>query len=99
MDIGNFVSYELGHDSLSTKLFRKFTLNTIPLKKIKVLKKATDEDITPLNRINWLGFLKKHSLCPIYMLQADEDSPCIFMRLDHGSQVVLKNRLEQLEEK
>ena len=37
MDVGSFVSYELTTERLTTKLFRVFTLNTIPLKKVMVL--------------------------------------------------------------
>lgn len=96
MDIGCFVSYELTVESLTTKLFRVFTLNTISLKKVMVLREAAEKDITPLNRINWFSFLKRRSLCPVYTLQATEKSPRIFMRLDRGSYVVLKNTLRQI---
>jgi len=96
MDIGSFVSYELTAESLTTKLFRIFTLNTIPLKKVMVLREAGEEDITPLNRVNWFTFFKRRSLCPVYTLQATETSPRIFMRLDRGSHVVLQNALEHL---
>ena len=96
MDVGSFVSYEITAESLTTKLFRVFTLNTISLKKVMVLREASDEDITPLNRVNWFSFFKRRSLCPVYTLQAPEKSPRIFMRLDRGSYVVLKNTLRQI---
>lgn len=96
MDIGSFVNYELTAESLTTKLFRVFTLNTIPLKKVMVLREANEEDITPLNRVNWFSSFKRRSLCPVYTLQAKEKSPRIFMRLDRGSHVVLQCTLEQL---
>ena len=96
MDIGHFVSYELTAESLTTKLFRVFTLNTIPLKKVMVLRKAGDEDITPLNRMNWFSSLKRRSLCPVYTLQATAKSPRIFMRLDRGSHIALQSTLAQL---
>jgi len=96
MDIGSFVNYELTAESLTTKLFRVFTLNTIPLKKVMVLREADEEDITPLNRVNWFSFFKRRSLCPVYTLQATEKSPRIFMRLDRGSYIGLQSALEQL---
>jgi hypothetical protein len=96
MDVGSFVSYELSAESLTTKLFRVFTLNTIPLKKVMVLREAVEEDITPLNRVNWFSFFKRRSLCPIYTLQATETSPLIFMRLDRGSHIALKSALGHL---
>jgi hypothetical protein len=34
MDVGLFVSYQLTSESLTTKLFRFITLNTIPLNKV-----------------------------------------------------------------
>ncbi len=95
MDIGSFVNYELSAESLTTKLFRIFTLNTISLKKVMVLREARDEDITPLNRVNWFSSLKRRSLCPIYTLQATEKSPRIFMRLEHGSHIALQCALER----
>lgn len=96
MDVGSFVSYELTAESLTTKLFRTFTLNTIPLNQVMVLREASEKDITPLNRINWFSFFKRRSLCPVYTLQATEKSPRIFMRLERGSYVVLKNTLRQV---
>ena len=96
MDVGSFVSYELTAESLTTKLFRVFTLNTISLKKVMVLREAAEEDITPLNRVNWFSALKRRSLCPVYTLQATEKSPRIFMRLHHGSHVALQSALGQL---
>lgn len=96
MDIGSFVSYELTAELLTTKLFRVFTLGTIPLKKVMVLRKANERDITPLNRVNWFSFFKRRPLCPVYTLQATEKSPLIFMRLERGSHVLLQNALEQL---
>ena len=97
MDIGHFVNYELTAESLTTKLFRVFTLNTIPLQKVMVFREAADEDITPLNRVNWFSCFKRRSLCPVYTLQATEKSPRIFMRLDRGSHFVLQSALEQMQ--
>lgn len=97
MDIGIFVSYELTSKSLVTKLFRTFTLNTIPLQTVMDLREANTKDITPLNRVNWFNFpASRKSLCPVYTLQATEKSPRIFMRLDRGSHVILKSTLEGL---
>lgn len=96
MDVGSFVSYEVTAESLTTKLFRIFTLNTIPLKQVMVLREAVEEDITPLNRVNWFSFFKRRSLCPIYTLQATETSPLIFMRLERGSHIALKSTLGQV---
>ena len=97
MDIGSFVNYELNAESLTTKLFRVVTLNTMPLKKVMVLREASEEDITPLNRMNWFSSFKRSSHCPVYTLQATEKSPRIFMRLDRGSYAVLQNALDQLD--
>lgn len=99
MDIGSFVNYELTAESLTTKLFRIFTLNTIPLKKVMVFREAGEEDITPLNRVNWFSSFKPRSLCPVYTLQASDKSPRIFMRLDRGSHIALQSALEQLHAK
>ena len=96
MDVGSFVKYELTAELLTTKLFRIFTLNTIPLKKVMILREASEEDITPLNRVNWFSGFKRRSLCPVYTLQATEKSPRIFMRLDRGSHYVLQSALDQL---
>ena len=96
MDVGSFVNYELTAESLTTKLFRVFTLNTIPLNKVMILREAAEDEITPLNRVNWFSSFKRRSLCPVYTLQATEKSPRIFMRLDRGSHIVLQSALEQL---
>lgn len=96
MDIGSFVNYEITAESLTTKLFRVFTLNTIPLKKVMVLREAADTDITPLNKVNWFSSFKRRSLCPVYTLQATEKSPRIFMRLDRGSYVAMQVALKQM---
>jgi hypothetical protein len=96
MDVGSVLSYELTAESLSTKLFRIFTLNTIPLKQVAELREASEEDITPLNRVNWFSFLKRRSLCPVYTLLATEKSPRIFMRLNRGSYIAMNSTLEQL---
>ena len=98
MDIGTFVNYELTAESLTTKLFRIFTLNTILLTKVKVFREAGEEDITPLNRVNWFSFWKRRSLSPVYTLQATERSPRIFMRLDRGSHIVLESAIHQLHQ-
>ena len=96
MDIGSFVNYEITAELLTTKLFRFITLNSIPLKKVKVLREAGDEDITQLNRLNWFSSFRRRSLCPVYTLQATDKSPRIFMRLDRGSYVALHSTLTQL---
>lgn len=97
MDIGLFVSYELTAESLTTKLFRVFTLNTIPLKKMMDLRKANMEDITPLNKVNWFDFrTTNRSLSPVYTMQANENSPRIFMRLDRGSHIFMQSTLNQI---
>jgi hypothetical protein len=97
MDVGIFVSYELTAETLNTKLFRIFTLSTIPLKKVMDLREADTEDFTRLNRVNWFKFpFSRRSLCPVYTLQATEKSPRIFMRLNQGSHIGMKNALGQL---
>ncbi len=94
MDVGLFVSYELTAESLNTKLFRIFTLNRIPLKKVMDLREAKDTDVTKLNRLNWFDFIpSRRALYPVYTLQATESSPRIFMRLDHGSHIVMKSQM------
>ncbi len=94
MDIGLFVSYQLSREALTTKLFRFITLNSIPLNKVMDIREAGAEDVTKLNRINWFSFLPWcRSSCPVYTLQADEKSPRIFMKLDRGSHIDLKNAL------
>ena len=98
MDIGTFVNYELTAESLTTKLFRVFTLNTIPLSKVKMFREAGEEDITPLNRVNWFVFWKRRSLSPVYTLQATEKSPLIFMRLDRGSHIALQSALHRMHQ-
>lgn len=97
MDIGIFITYEMTAEFLTTKLFRTFTLNSIPLKRVMDLREAKAEDITPLNRLNWFNFIKsRRTLCPVYTLQATETSPRIFMRLDRGSHFLLKSALGKL---
>lgn len=99
MDIGLFVSYELTAGSLTTKLFRFITLNTIPLKKVMDLREAETDDVTRLNQINWFNFRpSQKKLCPVYTLQAAENLPRIFMRLDRGSHIQLKHALGGLHE-
>ncbi|HSR88020.1 MAG TPA: hypothetical protein VLL07_03620 [Pontiella sp.] len=94
MDVGLFVSYQLTAESLTTKLFRFITLRTIPLNKVMDLREANESDVTKLNLINWFRFLPScRSMCPVYTLQADENSPRIFMRLDHGSHIDMKQTL------
>ena len=94
MDVGLFVSYELTAESLSTKLFRIFTLNTIPLKKVMDLREAVEEDVTKLNHLNWFSFMpSRRTLCPVYTLQTAEKSPRIFMRLDRGSHIAMKSAM------
>jgi hypothetical protein len=96
MDIGSFVNYELTAESLTTKLFRVITLNRVPLKKVIEFREADDQDITPLNRVNWFEALKPRAFTPVYTLQATEKSPRIFMRLDRGSYVALQSTLAHL---
>lgn len=94
MDIGLFVSYRLTSDSLTTKLFRFITLNTIPLNKVMDLREADPSDVTRLNHINWFSFIPaRRSACPVYTLQTGEKSPRIFMKLDRGSHIEMKNTL------
>jgi hypothetical protein len=94
MDVGLFVSYELTEECLTTKLFRTFTLTTVPLKKVKDLREAKTDDVTRLNRINWLS--SRRRLCPVYTLQTGEDSPRIFMRLARGSHIQMKHTLRKM---
>jgi hypothetical protein len=94
MDVGLFVSYQLTSESLTTKLFRFITLNTIPLNKVMDLREANESDVTKLNFINWFRFLPScRSMCPVYTLQTDENSPRIFMKLDQGSHIDMKQKL------
>ncbi len=94
MDVGLFVSYQLTSESLTTKLFRFITLNSIPLNKVMDLREAEDQDVTKLNRINWFKFSPSHRMVsPVYTLQADERSPRIFMKLDRGSHIDMKSTL------
>lgn len=94
MDVGLFVSYQLTPESLTTKLFRIITLNRIPLNKVMDLREADEEDITKLNHLNWFSFIpQRRKLCPVYTLQAAEDRPRIFMRLDQGSHIDMKSTL------
>ena len=93
MDVGLFVSYQLSSESLTTKLFRFITLNTIPLNKVMDLREAEDSDVTRLNRINWFN-LSRRTACPVYTLQARDDSPRIFMKLDCGTHLQMKTALD-----
>lgn len=99
MDIGLFVSYELTTELLITKLFRIFTLNRIPLVNIMELREASQQDVTPLNWINWFRLRRKRrSFTPLYTLQTADNRPRIFMRLDEGSHVEMKNKIGSLHE-
>lgn len=93
MDVGLFVSYQLTSESLTTKLFRFITLNSIPLKKVHDFRIAEDHDVTKLNRINWFDFSRRKN-CPVYTLQARDASPRIFMKLNFGTHIEVKNALE-----
>ena len=94
MDVGLFISYQLTSESLTTKLFRFITLNAIPLNKVMDIREADDTDITRLNQLNWFRFIPAcRSMCPVYTLQADEKSPRIFMKLNHGSHIEMKKTL------
>ena len=94
MDVGLFVSYQLTSESLTTKLFRFITLNTIPLNKVMDIREANDDDVTKLNRLNWFSFLPSRKVtCPVYTLRADDRSPRIFMKLDRGSHIDMKHTL------
>ena len=96
MDLGLFLSYELTAKSLTTKLFRIITLNTIPLHNVMDLREANTKDVTSLNRINWFrSKVSAPTLCPVYTLQATEKSPRIFMRLDQGSHFAIKSALDK----
>ncbi|MBN2162496.1 MAG: hypothetical protein JXR25_16275 [Pontiellaceae bacterium] len=95
MDVGLFVSYQITSSLLTTKLFRFITLNTIPLSRVMDLREAAASDVTRLNHLNWFTFLPwKRSRCPVYTLQAAENSPRIFMKLNRGSHIEMKNRLD-----
>lgn len=94
MDVGLFVSYQITSESLTTKLFRIITLNSIPLNKVMDIREADSQDVTGLNRLNWFSFLPwRRTSCPVYTLQADAKSPRIFMKLDRGSHLDLKQTL------
>jgi hypothetical protein len=61
------------------------------------LREADTKDFTRLNRLNWFRFSRsRRSLSPVYTLQATEKSPRIFMRLDQGSHIGMKNALGQI---
>ena len=92
MDVGLFVSYQINSEALTTKLFRFITLNSIPLNKVIDFREADVNDVTKLNRINWFSMLRR-STCPVYTLQADANSPRIFMKLDRGSHIDLKQTI------
>lgn len=94
MDVGLFVSYELTAEALSTKLFRFITLNRIPLNKMMELREAKDQDVTKLNWVNWFRLRRKQrNFAPLYTFQAAENRPRIFMRLDYGSHVAMKETI------
>lgn len=96
MDIGSFVRYDIKAGSLTARLFGIFTLKTISLRGVLLFRQAIEADITPLNRINWFSFIRPQTLSPVYTLQATENSPRIFMRLDRGSHSALRCTLEQI---
>lgn len=99
MDVGLFVSYELTAEMLITKLFRIFTLNQIPLGMVMELREASQQDVTPLNWINWFRPPRKQrSFTPLYTLQTADNRPRIFMRLDEGSHIEMKNTIGSLHE-
>ena len=99
MDVGLFLSYELTAEALTTKLFRRITLNTIPLNRIQDFRQADATDVTKLNYLNWFNCLrKKRSLTPFYTLQANEKRPRIFMKLDEGSHFEMMKRLGDLKD-
>ena len=96
MDVGLFVSYELTADALTTKLFRFITLNTVPVSNMKDIRKANEQDISRLNHLNWFDSAARHrSLCPIYTFKATEKTRRVFMRLNRGSHIDMKNTLSQ----
>ncbi len=95
MDLGLFVSYELTAESLSTKLFRHFTLHSVPLHSVLDFRKAEEEDVTPLNRVNWLKRTRNRNFNPVYTLRANEKSPRVFMRLRQGSHFELSQIVEK----
>ena len=94
MDVGLFLSYQISSNSLTTKLFRFITLNSIPLNRVMDIREADDGDVTRLNRLNWFSFLPwRRTSCPVYTLQADLRSPRIFMKLERGSHIDLRSKL------
>lgn len=94
MDVGLFVSYQLNSESLTTKLFRFITLNSIPLNKVMDIREADEKDVTKLNRLNWFSFLPtRKRACPVYTLQVAEHSPRIFMRLERGSHIDIRHKI------
>ncbi len=95
MDVGLFLSYEVTAKRMTTRLFKIIPLKSTPLKKVMDLREANDRDITKLNRVNWLSFMPSHRvLCPIYTVQTARKSPRIFMRLNRGSHIDMKEALE-----
>ena len=94
-DVGLLISYDLTKEAVTTRLFRLIKLVTTPLDEIMTLRETVDEDLTTLNRINWLGKLnKRRTSSPTYTFQVEEESPRIFMHLTHGSHMVLKSILD-----
>ena len=94
MDAGLFFSYQISAESLTTKLFRIITLNSIPLNRVMDIREAEAADVTRLNHINWFSFLpSRRTSCPVYTLQTGDRSPRIFMKLERGSHIDLRNRL------
>ena len=91
MDLGLFLSYELKGSSLITKLFRIITLHTVELNDVKDFRRADEEEIPKLNRVNW--FSMQTMLCPIYTLKPSRKSRRIFMRLHYGSHIDMQKVL------
>lgn len=97
MDIGSFVSYELSSNAITTKLFRFIKLNSIPLYAIEDFRLADKEEITRLHHLNWFSFIPwNRPISNLYTLQASEKSPRIFMRLSHGSHLLMREMLSRL---
>jgi hypothetical protein len=90
MDVGLFLSYELSAETLTTKLFRIITLNTINLSEVEDLRRANEEEIPYIKRINWLSM--RRMLCPIYTFKPAK-APRVFMRLRYGSHIELQRVL------
>lgn len=91
MDVGLFLSYELSAEVLKIKLFRIITLNTINLNEVEDFRRANEEEIPQIKRINWLSM--RRMLCPIYTCKPSAKARRVFMKLDYGSHIELQKAL------